>query len=168
MAWRAKALDDRGGGLSRGEGDDDALPAPAPDFGGADDGFGRIVSALDDDVRTEVVDQLERGVLVEHRDGIDGLQPGEHVGALRFAADRAVRSLEAPDARVAVEADDERVAALTRTTKDVEVSGVQQVKNAVGEYDAAPLPRAPFSGALPIKDLSRGVEGDQKVLSTRG
>jgi hypothetical protein len=168
MAWRAEALDDRCGGLPGGERDDDALPAPASDFGGADDGVRRIVAPFHDDVGAKDLHQLERGVLVEHRHRVDGLEAGEDVGTFDLAADGAVRTLEAPDARVAVQPDDQRIASLPRTAKDVEMPRVQQVEYAVREDDAAGLLRTPLAGALPVENLARRVEGAQKVLSTRG
>ena len=168
MAGGAKALDDRCGGLTRGERDDNAFPAPAADLRGADDGLGRIIATLHDDIRAERLDQLERGVLVEHRHGIDCLQTGEDVGALGLAAHRAIGPLQSPHAGVAVQPDDEGITTLARAAEHVEMPGVQQIEHTIREDDAAPLLLAPCASAIPVEDLARRVEGAQKALSTRG
>jgi hypothetical protein len=168
MAGCAKALDDRCGGLAGSERDDDTLAAPAADLRCADDRVGRVVSAFHDDIRPEVSNQLERRVFVEDDDGVDGLEASEHVRAFGLRPDGPLRALEAPNAGVAVEADDERIAKLTRTAQNVEVTRVKEVEHPVREDDTAGGSSAPGTRTVPVDDLPSGIEGTQKLLSTRG
>lgn len=165
---RAQALDDRCGGLPGSQRNDDALAAPAANLGSTDDAVGGVIATLDDDIGAESGDEIERRVLVEDDDGVDGLEPGENIGALCFAPDRTVGALQAPNARVAVQADEECVPAQARAAEDVEMAGMEQIEDAIGEDDPATLPAAPVPRALPVEDLPRRIEGRQKLLSARG
>ena len=71
---------------------------------------GPIVAPLDQDVGADRVDQRERGVVVEDRHGVDGLERAETSARRLGRVERAGRPFEAADARVGVEADDEEVA----------------------------------------------------------
>lgn len=164
----AKTLDDRGGGMTGGQRNDHALAAPAADLCGADDGVGRVVASLHDHVGAERPDELQRRILVEHGHGIDGLEGGEHIRAVGLTAHGALGALETPHARIAVDADDERVATLARAAKYVDVAGMQQIEDAVREDDASALLLTPACGSGPVEDLAGRVEGAQKELSTRG
>lgn len=150
------------------ERDDHALTSPGAYLRGADDRFGRVVASLHDDVGPEGLHQLERGVLAEDGHGVYRLEPRENVCAIGFAANGTLGSLEATHARVAVDADDERITALARSAEDVEMAGMQQVEDAVREDDAAALGIAPAAGADPVEDLARGIEGTQNERSARG
>lgn len=164
----AKAFDDRSRGLTGSQRDDDALAAPGADLGSADHSVRGVVATLHDDIGPEVAHELERGILVEDGHRVDGLEAGEDIGAIGFAADGAIGALETPNARVAVDTDDERIPPRARAAKKVEMSGMQQVEDTVGEDDASVLAFAPRAGARPVEDLARGIEVGQKVLSTRG
>lgn len=92
--------------------DDDDTASPAPDLGGADDGFGRVIAALHNNVRLEVVDQVEWSIFGENDNEVDALQRAEHVGALGVAAHWAGRTFETANGVVAVDSDNEGVGGL--------------------------------------------------------
>ena len=154
--------------MTGSQGDDDALSTPRANVFGTDDGVAGVVAALDDHIGSQGPDQLEGSVLVEHRDGVHGLESGEHIGTIGFRAYGALGPLQAANARVAVETHDECVTTFTRAAQDVEVSRVKQVEDAVGEDDAPALLLAPALRAGPVVDLPSGIEGAQKELSARG
>lgn len=115
-----------------------------------------------------MLDELERRVLVEQGNRVDRLEASEDVSSFAFRADRAIRALEAPNAGVAIEADDQGVAARARATQEIEMAGMEKVEHAIGEDDAARLVRSPGVGAFPVENLPRRVEATQKLVSTRG
>src|SRR5207248_2133700 len=131
-----KLLDDGSGGLSRREWDHDDVAAAGEHLGRSDYRRFRVVAALHDDVGREKLDELEGRVLLEHDDGVDGLERGEHVGALGLAAHRTARPLQAPNGCVAVQPDDERVTGAACAHEHVDVTRMQQVEDAVREHDA--------------------------------
>ena len=97
--------------MTRRERDDDHFAATRADDIRADDHVWRIVSALHDDVRLNGIDQLEWRILLEHGDGADCLECGEDVRPFGFRAHRTIRAFQPLDRCVAVDADDEDVAA---------------------------------------------------------
>jgi hypothetical protein len=100
------------------------LPAPSTNVFRPDDGSLGVVATLDEDVRPKMPDELERRLLIEDDDHVDRLERGEDVAAITFAAHRAAGAFEAPDGRVAVDADDEGIAATTRSDENVDVAGM--------------------------------------------
>src|SRR5690606_5167042 len=87
-----------------------------------------VVGALDEHVGTQQLQELARGVLVEHRDPVDAGQPGEHGPTVLDRVDGAVPPLEAPHRQVAVQADDEAVAERAGGLQHAHVPGVQDVE----------------------------------------
>ena len=74
-----------------------------------------IVAALDQHTRAHALDQIERRILLEHRDQIDRLQAGQHFGARLLVLQRTLRALVRRAHRcVAVEADHQAIAGRAR------------------------------------------------------
>ena len=112
--------------MSRRDRDDDNTPAARAHDGGADDGVGRIVAALDDDVGLKRFDERERGVFVENDDGVHELERGEYIGALVLRAHGALGALvEATHRGVAIEADDEPMPFGARAAEHINVPRMQ-------------------------------------------
>ena len=147
---------------------DDDAPTSRSYLARANDGLGRIVAALDDDVGFDPTNQLERRVLVEDGDGIDGLEGGEDVRSFTLRPHGPLGSLETFDRGVAVDADNQRVATRTRAHEDVDVSGMQEIEDTIGEHDLTRLPRTPRRERLPRHDFSTRVERVQYVHSAWG
>jgi hypothetical protein len=68
-----------------------------------------------------MADQLERRVLIEHDDRVNGLEGGEHVAPLRVASQRPLRALQAPRRRVAIETHDECIAKAPGADEEVDM-----------------------------------------------
>ena len=142
---------------------------------GADHGVERVVRAFDQEVRAELRHQREGRILLEDANEIDGGKAGEHGSARRLGLHRAACALEPPDARVAVEADDEPVAGRAGLLEQVDVAGMEEIEAAVGEADA-PAPAAPaldlLDRRLARKDLAQtaplGAERGEQLLGPRG
>jgi hypothetical protein len=141
--------------------DDDHVSTTCPDFSRPDNGVGSVVTALDDHIRLQQSDELERCVLLEQRNGIHYFERGKHVHALGISSNGAVGSFEALYGCVAVHADNERVSACAGPNKDVHVTGVKQVEHAIREHDTTRLPRAPLNERRPRHRFSLRVERTQ-------
>ena len=137
--------------------DNDASPARGHDAC-TDDGFGRIISTLHDDVRAEGRDQFERRVLVEDHDGVHAFERGEKHGALILVSNRTRRPLEAAHRSVTVHAYDERVTGCTRGGEHIHVTGVQEIEYAVRERDLSVTRGAPAARGRNGEDFAAGVE----------
>jgi hypothetical protein len=138
--------------------DDDDAPAPGRDGIGPNDRLRRVIAALDDHVRQECGDEFTRRVLLEHDDGVHTLERGQEARALRLGAHGTRRALEAPHGSVAVDADDQGIPFRPRGGQDVDMSGVQQVEDAVREDDDSELAAAPAERAVAVEDLPGGIE----------
>ena len=133
------ALDEPGGRepLPVGDGDD---PTAVPFDDRLTDYRVRLpVAALDEDVRPQPADERQRRVVVEHGDVVDGLQRREQGHAVVLVHDRPGRAFQAPDRGVAIDRDDQHVAARLGLRQRVDVADVQQVEAAVGEDDGLSL-----------------------------
>src|SRR6476659_10989669 len=78
--------DDAGGGLTWRERNDMNATPPRTYLRSPDDGFLAVIAAFHEHIRTQLHDQFERGVLLEDHHAIDGLEGGDDVGTLGFAA----------------------------------------------------------------------------------
>ena len=95
-----------------------------------------IIAALHQNVGKQLRDQLTRRVLAEKRDPIDAREAGEHVRAALFVVQWSLRSFQPTHGSVRIERDDEHVAERARREEILHVSRMQDIENAVGEYDA--------------------------------
>ena len=140
---------------------DDDLAAARANLIGSDNRVGRIVAALDDHVWLQQLDELERRVLVEQRNGVDGLQCREDVYALSLAVHRATGAFETLDRCVAIHADHEHVSARARADEHVHMPRMEEIKHAIREYDAPLLTLAPNGERWPRHHFSARVESTQ-------
>jgi hypothetical protein len=134
-------------------------------FGGANDRGLRIISALHDDVRLEQLHELERCILSEHYDEIDGFDTGKNVSSLALAPHWPFRPFESADRRVAVDADDERVRGFSCREQEINVAGMKQVEDAVGERDSIPSSGSPPLRLFPRCNFRRGIPSLQSSLT---
>jgi hypothetical protein len=102
-----------------------------------------VIAALDQHARRDAGDQVDRRVLLEDHDEIDGFERGQHFGTCLLVLDRTIRALQPPHRGVAVEADDQAIAGGARRGQHLDVAGMQDVEAAIGEANAQALP-APF------------------------
>ena len=113
----------------------DDAPAPALHFVGADDRAFSVVAAFHYDVRLENPDQLEGRILRKNNDQIDAFHGGEHECALWSTPDRPARTFEPAHGLVAVDADDQRIRGRAGCNEKIDVTGMEQIENSVGERD---------------------------------
>lgn len=111
----------------------DDAPAPALHFVGADDRAFSVVAAFHYDVRLENPDELEGRVLRENDDQIDTFHGGEHEGALGRATNRPARAFEPAHGLIAVDADDQRIRGRAGCNEKIDMTGMEQIENSVGE-----------------------------------
>jgi hypothetical protein len=124
--------------MSQLDRDADNAAAPAFDDLAADDGVFGPVSALDEDVRLNGVDQSERGVFSEYDDAIHACEGLENLGSLLFRIDGTALTFVRSDRSVGVEPDDQRVAQAARVLQVTDVARVQQIEHAIREDDDLP------------------------------
>ena len=146
----------------------DHSPTPALHFRGTDDGVFRVVAALDDYIRAQDSDQGERRVFRKDYNEIYTLETGQHVTALRISAHWPRRSFEPSHRFIAVDADDQPISGLTRSGEDIDVAGMEKVKDTVGECDLALLCCAPALGFNPSRDFAGWVAWLQSRLAAIG
>ena len=73
----------------------------------SDDGADVVVAALDENVGAKDADELERRVLLEEDDGVDGGEGCHHAGAFALPDDGPGGAFETADGAVGVEAEHE-------------------------------------------------------------
>ena len=135
-------------GVAGGEGEDDD-PAPPPfDILAADDRIGRVVAPLDQDIGTDLTNELERRVLGENDHRIDDFERGDDVRSLVRPPDGPLLPLEAPDRRIVVDADEQRIAERARGHERVNVSAMKQVEHTVREYEGTGNAGPPRGGSV--------------------
>ena len=147
---------------------DDDIAAARTDLPCADDGVRRIIAALHDDVGAEQLNQLERRILLEERDGIYRLQRGEDVGPFTLGADGPIGALQAFHGRVTIHPDDQDVPARARADQHVDVARMQQIEYAIREHDAAGLSFTPCGEYGPRHYLPARIAATQYVHSACG
>src|SRR3712207_6360951 len=135
----ANPLDDPGRGAVLDVGKEVDRAAELLDDGRLREHLAGVVAALDEDVRPKRPDELDRRVLVERDDVVDGRECRQNVGPILERVDRTAGSLEACDALVGVEADDQHVPERLRARQVRDVAAVEDVEAAVREDDGASL-----------------------------
>ena len=144
---------DVGSGLSGRQWDHDNTTAPRANLRRPDDGVLGVVPTLHENIGTQTLDELERCILVEEDDAIHHLERGDDIRALRLRANGTRRALQTANRIVAIEADDQRVASPAGAKQNVDVSRMEQIEDAVGEYDAPVLGCAPACSTGPVVNL---------------
>jgi hypothetical protein len=107
------------------------------DFLPANDLVAGPVVTLDQNVGKEPGNHFTRGQSVENDDRIHAFESGEDFRAFVLADDGTPFAFELPDARIAVESDDQYVTQFPRQLEDADVSRVKEIKTAIGKNDAA-------------------------------
>jgi len=133
-------------------------PAPALHFVGADDRAFCVVAAFHYDIRLENPYELERRVFRENNDQIDTFHGGEDECALGSAPNRPARTFEPAHGLIAVDADDQRIRGRAGCNEKIDMTGMEQVENSVGEsypiFSCSPptlglASRGDFRGRIP-------------------
>ena len=156
------------GGLTGCQGNYDDAPSPAFYFGGADYRAFRVIAALHYDVRLQSLYELERRIFRENNDEVDALHGGEHERALRLAAYWPARALEPSHGLIAVDADDKRIRSLARGNKEIDVAGMEQIEDSIGERYPVLACSSPALGLRTCGYFRRRVSGLQSLLITMG
>ena len=155
--------------MTRGEWNDDDASAPAKNLRSTHDRSLVVVATLDEDVGPKRGDELERRILLELDDGVDHLERRQNIAPFRRRTHRSRRPFEPADRVVAIHPDDEGVPFPARAQQNVDVTWMEQVEHAVGEYDSTTLRPAPLARFIPLHDFFVRVAGSaQKLPSARG
>ena len=85
--------------------------------------------------------QFERRVFLEHRDQIDSLQRGQHLGAAFGWVDRPPLALEPCGRTIAVQPDHQAIAGGARFRQQLHMTAMQKIEAAIGEAYAQPFRR---------------------------
>ena len=117
------------------DGDADHASTASLDRIAPDDSIGRPVCAFDQDVRLNRPDHFGRCVFAEHRHCIHTTQSSQQFTTLRLSSYRPVCPFVAPHGGVGIEPHDERVTQGAGLLQVADVTGMQQVKDAIGEHD---------------------------------
>ena len=150
------------------ERDNDGLSAPASHFAGSDDRFFRVIAAFDYHIRFELLHQIQRRILREDNYEIDAFQRSENIRPFCIAAHRSRRTFESADRFITVDPDDECVGGLACSREHVDVAGMEEVENAVGESYSPLLCGPPAQSIDPRRHLRRRIAWLQSLLTATG
>lgn len=98
-----------------------------------------ILFALAMDLGLQTSQRCRRLSLVEHNDVVHHFERREHFRPILLAHQRPTRTFELSRARIAVDADDENIAQSFRIAQTADVSGMQQIENAIRPDDRLAL-----------------------------
>jgi hypothetical protein len=107
------------------------------DFLPANDLVAGPVVTLDQNVGKEPGNHFTRGQSVENDDSIHAFERRKDFRAFPFGDDGTPFAFELPNARIAVQSDDQYVTQFPRLLEDADVSRVKEIKTAIGKNDAA-------------------------------
>jgi len=136
--------------------------APSNHFARSDHRGDRIVAAFHKHIGPQRHDQLQRRVFVENGDSIHARERRKHMGSLPRTAEGPRRPFEATHGVIAVNADDQRIAAIPRSTQEIDVSGVQQVKDTIRKDQAAWEASPPGERLIARQNFARWVQWVQE------
>lgn len=154
--------------MARRDRHDDYRPAPALHLAGADDRGFRVITALHDYVRPEVLDQAERSVFGKNDDEVDTLECCENICSIAIGAHGPGRPFEPAHGFIAVDSNDQVICRRPRGIQHVDVSAVEQIEDAVGESDPSPSAFPKACSLRPCRNLGRGIPGRQSRLAAMG
>jgi hypothetical protein len=95
------------------------------------------ITTLDQNVGKKPGNHFTRGQGVENDDAVNALERGEDFRAFPFGDDGTPFAFQLPNARIAVQSDDQNVTQFPRLLEYAYVSRVEKIKAAVGKNDAA-------------------------------
>ena len=130
-------LKDGGGRVTRNYGNGDDAASGGFHFFAAYDLVAGPIASLHEDIRKQAGDGFAWRQIIENHYGVDGFQSSENFGALALGDYRAAIALELANTSIAVEADDEDISQFAGQFEAADMSGMEQVKTAIGEDDAA-------------------------------
>jgi hypothetical protein len=121
-----------------------------------------VIAAFDVNIRLRGGEKFRGGGVGEDADAVHALQRGEDGGAIGFGIHRPAGALQAAHGGIAIHADEQGIAALTRVFEVGDVAQMEDVKTAVGddEFFAAGADLPP-----PCRQL---VPGDDFVAEIHG
>jgi hypothetical protein len=146
----------------------DDAPSPAFYFGGTDYRAFRVIAALHDDVWFQSLYELEWRIFRENNDEVDAFHGGEHERTLRLAAYRPARALEPSHRLIAVDANDQRIGSSASSNQEIDVAGMKQIEDSVGERNPVLACSSPALGLCTCGYFCRGITGLQSLLITMG
>jgi hypothetical protein len=133
----ANFLQDGCGGITGQDGNRLNHAASRLHFCTADDLVQRPVVAFHQNVRKQTRNQFQRRRRVKDHHRINAFERGEDFRAFAFGDDGTPFTFQWPNARIAVQSDDQHVTQFPRLLEDSNMSRVQHFKAAVGKNDAA-------------------------------
>ncbi len=98
-------------------------------------------------------------LLFEDYHVIDSLEAGEHKCTILFVVDRSVAAFQLSHRCIGVESDDEDISQLSRLAQVVDMTGMDDIKAAVGENDF------PAATLFSLQDGLQTVEADNRLLT---
>ena len=126
-----------GGGFAGHKWDNDNFPAArlddAPLF--LVESFERVIAALYVNIRLRRAQKIRRARFRKNINRIDKPERGQNRGAVGFVIDGPPGAFQLAHPGVAVESDQERIAAISSSFEIHHVPGVQQIEASVGHHD---------------------------------
>jgi hypothetical protein len=131
----------------------------------------RPIAALYKHIRKQTRDNFAWGRLIENHHSINAFQRCKNFRSLAFRQDRASGAFQLADARITVEADDQRVTETARLLEAADVPGMQQIETAVGEDNSAavaflaPKPQNRFVESQNLRMQRNSMKAHAKIAS---
>jgi hypothetical protein len=94
-----------------------------------------VISTFYQDMRPEPSQQFVRSLLVENNYKINAIKRSHQGSSVTFGQDRSIGSLQLPNGGIRIDCDYKTVAKIACFIKEMHVTGVEQVKTAIGKYD---------------------------------
>ena len=138
-----KPRDRRGGAVAWDHLGEKHLATDAPDEFGSDDLVDSVIGALDEKLRPDCLDEIDRRVLLEYDNQIDCRQRRQHLGPRRLGLSGTARTFQPCRRRIAIETDNQPIASCLGLSEQCDMSRVQQVETTVREADLEPLTAPP-------------------------
>src|SRR5579883_1980669 len=146
--------DELSGGLSL-NGRDEFDPASVPFyFRSAYDFFKTVVSTFYEEIGPQFVDQTERRELSKHGYIIDRLQCGDNASTISGLNQRPLSALNLLHRGIIVNGHDQNMCKRLRAVQELNVTCVQQVETAIGEYDFLALRMGNSDNSLQLLQIN--------------
>lgn len=157
------AFNDVAGAGAADEGEDDEAAAGFLDGGCFWDGLIAVVSTFDVDIGAERANNRAGGVFVEEQGVVDGVERRDEGQAILLAVNGPAWTLQAACTAVTVDGHDEDIAQLSGLAQEMNMSGVQNIEDAIGKDDGFPAQAFDFQrGAKPLKLIFLGLQDSRE------
>jgi hypothetical protein len=100
------------------------------------EGFEGVIPAFDINLGLDLANDLNGSDGGENGHSVHAAESGEDVGAVGLAIDGAIGAFELADGIIAVDSDEEGVAAGAGGLKVLDMAGVEEIEAAIGQDDA--------------------------------